>query len=168
MFYSSNPFRSDGNRWAGRRETATATSRMIRTALEYTQMGLSPVRQEGAANMRETLVAERSDNQQQSQAPPEAVETAMVRGFALSHKRRSIRTTPPTYRWECPCQEPAVLLATYDPGGKVNIKVRDRYWHVFGFGQVQAICPKCAAEHVLDIRQLQDALDGDLEPDQMT
>ena len=168
MFYFSNPFQSDGNRWAGRREAATATSRMIRTALEYTQMGLSPVRQEGAANMRETLVAERSNNQQQSQAPPEAVETAMARGFALSHKRRSIRTTPPTYRWECPCQEPAVLLATYDPGGKVNIKVRDRYWHVFGFGQVQAICPKCAAEHVLDIRQLQDALDGDLEPDQMT
>jgi len=88
--------------------------------------------------------------------------------FALSHSRRSIRTAPPTYRWECPCQVPAVLLATYDPGGKVNIKVRDRYWHVYGFGQVQAICPKCAAEHVLDIRQVQDALDGGPEPDWTT
>ena len=115
---------------------------------------------------RENRVAERMDNQQ-PKAPPDGVEDALARGFAISHKRRSIRTTPPTYRWECPCQEPAVLLATYDPGGKVNIKVRDRYWHVFGFGQVQAICPKCAAEHALDIRRLQDALDGDFEPDQM-
>ncbi len=112
-------------------------------------------------------MAERSDKQRQRHEPP-PVDDALGQSFALSHRRRSIRTAPPTYRWECPCQEPAVLLATYDPGGKVNIKVRDRYWHVFGFGQVQAICPKCAAEHVLDIRRLQDALDGDLEPDQMT
>ncbi len=59
-----------------------------------------------------------------------------------------------------------MLLATYDPGGKVNIKVRDRYWHVFGFGQVQAICPKCAAEHVLDIRRLRDALESTPDLDQ--
>lgn len=116
--------------------------------------------------MRENPVTERSDNRPQ-RPPASAVDETLSHRFALSHKRRSIRTAPPTYRWECPCQEPAVLLATYDPGGKVNIKVRDRYWHVFGFGQVQAICPKCAAEHVLDIRRLQDALDNDPEPDQM-
>ena len=76
----------------------------------------------------------------------------------ISHQRRVVRTAPPTWRWECPCQEPAVLLATYDPGGRMNIKVRDRYWHLFGFGQVQAICPRCAAEHILDLRFLQDAI----------
>ena len=54
------------------------------------------------------------------------------------------------YRWECPCQIPPVLLATYDPNGRINIKVRDRYWHVVGY--VQAICPKCGAEHILDLR----------------
>lgn len=47
-----------------------------------------------------------------------------------------------------------MLLATYDPTGRLNIKVRDRYWHLFGFGQVQAICPRCGAEHVLDLRIL--------------
>ncbi|MGH2531666.1 MAG: hypothetical protein ACRDJW_05110 [Thermomicrobiales bacterium] len=53
------------------------------------------------------------------------------------------------YRWECPCQEPPFLLATYEPNGRINIKVRDRYWHIFG--QVRTICPKCGAEHVLDL-----------------
>jgi hypothetical protein len=41
-------------------------------------------------------------------------------------------------------------LATYEPNGRINIKVRDRYWHVFG--SVRAICPKCGADHVLDLR----------------
>lgn len=77
----------------------------------------------------------------------------------ISRARRSIRTTPPAYRWECPCQVPPVLLATYDPNGRMNIKVRDRYWHLFGFGQVQAICPRCAGEHVLDLRFLQQAIE---------
>ncbi len=54
------------------------------------------------------------------------------------------------YRWECPCQEPPVLLATYHPNGRIHIKVRDRYWHVVG--RVQAICPRCGAEHILDLR----------------
>jgi len=67
---------------------------------------------------------------------------------------RSIRAAAPPFRWVCPCQEPPVLLATYDPTGRLNIKVRDRYWHLFGFGQVQAICPRCGAEHVLDLRIL--------------
>lgn len=56
----------------------------------------------------------------------------------------------PVFRWQCRCQEPPVLLATYDAEGRVNIKVRDRYWHVHG--QVQTICPRCGAEHVLDLR----------------
>ena len=67
---------------------------------------------------------------------------------------RSIRASAPPFRWVCPCQEPPVLLATYDPTGRLNIKVRDRYWHLFGFGQVQAIGPRCGAEHVLDLRIL--------------
>lgn len=122
-------------------------------------MGLSPPAPLGAST-RETPVTARSDKLPQREHASAAPDDDPVRpAFTLSHSRRSIRTTPPTYRWECPCQAPAVLLATYDPGGKVNIKVRDRYWHVVGFGQVQAICPKCAAEHVLDIRSLQDALD---------
>jgi hypothetical protein len=63
---------------------------------------------------------------------------------------------------------PPVLLATYDPNGRMNIKVRDRYWHLFGFGQVQAICPRCAGEHVLDLRFLHDAIDasGEAEADE--
>src|SRR5680860_146914 len=85
-------------------------------------------------------------------------------GISVSRKGRSIRTTPPSYRWECPCQEPPVLLATYGPNGRINIKVRDRYWHLFGVGQVQAICPRCAAEHILDLQMLHDALrDGAAE-----
>ena len=55
------------------------------------------------------------------------------------------------FRWVCPCQEPPFLLATYTPRGRINIKVRDRYWHVSGC--VQAICPRCGAEHVLDLRR---------------
>jgi len=74
--------------------------------------------------------------------------------------RRSIRAIPPAYRWECPCQEPPVLLATYGPDGRMNIKVRDRYWHLYGFGQVQAICPRCAGDHVLDLRFLQSAIES--------
>lgn len=53
-------------------------------------------------------------------------------------------------RWVCRCQSPPVLLATYDQAGRINIKVRDRYWHVIGM--VATHCPKCGAEHVLDLR----------------
>lgn len=79
---------------------------------------------------------------------------------------RTIRASAPPYRWVCPCQEPPVLLATYDPAGKLNIKVRDRYWHLYGFGHVQAICPRCGAEHLLDLHDLRrrtapTAKDGD-------
>lgn len=51
-------------------------------------------------------------------------------------------------RFSCPCRKPAVLLATRGPGAQINIKVRDRYWHVIGM--VRAVCPRCGAEHVLD------------------
>jgi hypothetical protein len=59
-----------------------------------------------------------------------------------------ITTEPRTVsRWLCHCEDPAVLLATYDKHGSLTIKVRDRYWHVIG--RVQTICPKCGREHVL-------------------
>jgi hypothetical protein len=83
----------------------------------------------------------------------------------ISHTSRTIRSNRAPFRWECPCQTPAVLLATYDPGGKINIKVRDRYWHLFGFGTVQAICPRCAAEHILDLRQIASLLDQSEDED---
>ncbi len=69
---------------------------------------------------------------------------------------RTLRVTPPSHRWECGCQQPAVLLATWTDAGQVNIKVRDRYWHVSGCGVVQTVCPRCASEHRLDL----DALPG--------
>jgi hypothetical protein len=50
-------------------------------------------------------------------------------------------------RWECSCQQPPKLLGTIDANGTVNIKVRDRYWHVIG--QVRTTCPLCGAEHEL-------------------
>jgi hypothetical protein len=53
-------------------------------------------------------------------------------------------------RWECPCKEPAVLLGTIERGGRINIKVRDRYWHVEGV--VRTTCPRCGMEHLLDLR----------------
>ena len=53
-------------------------------------------------------------------------------------------------RWECHCQQPPVLLATYDDGGRIHIKARDRYWHIDGV--VRTVCPRCGAEHVLDLR----------------
>ena len=51
-------------------------------------------------------------------------------------------------RWVCNCEDPPVLLATYDHTGRVNIKARDRYWHCIG--RVQTICPKCGREQVMD------------------
>ena len=51
-------------------------------------------------------------------------------------------------RWVCECQEPPVLLATYDGLGTVNIKARDRYWTVKG--RVWARCPLCGTEHFFD------------------
>lgn len=53
-------------------------------------------------------------------------------------------------RWECHCQPSPVLLGTYDADGKVNIKVRDRYWHIVG--RVWTTCPRCGKEHALDLQ----------------
>jgi len=105
-------------------------------------------------------MAEHLRQRQRQPAADVRLDDIAVPGITISRKRRSIRTAPPTYRWECPCQDRPVLLATYDTNGRINIKVRDRYWRLFGFGQVQAICPRCAAEHILDLRRLQDALDS--------
>lgn len=52
-------------------------------------------------------------------------------------------------RWECRCQQPPTLLATYDAQGRIHIKARDRYWHVDGL--VQTVCPRCGSEHTLDL-----------------
>ncbi len=44
---------------------------------------------------------------------------------------------------------PPVLLATVE-GGRVNLKIRDRYYHIEGVrGRVRATCPRCGKEHVL-------------------
>ena len=85
-------------------------------------------------------------------APPPAMETGAP--AMRSRMQRATMAAAATFRWECPCRKPPVLLATYTASGRLNIKVRDRYWHLFGFGQVQAICPRCAAEHVLDLRSV--------------
>ncbi len=70
-----------------------------------------------------------------------------------SPSRRAGPDGPPPFRWLCHCQDPPLLLATYDATGRINIKVRDRYWHVVG--SVQAICPRCGAEHLLDLSDRQ-------------
>lgn len=62
----------------------------------------------------------------------------------------------PRQRWECRCGDPPILLARYDPGGQVQIKVRDRFY--IASGCVHATCPRCGAQHVLDLRP--DAADG--------
>jgi hypothetical protein len=64
-------------------------------------------------------------------------------GAVMDDPRHSVR-------WECRCQSPPVLLATYDADGCIHIKVRDRYWHVSGV--VRTVCPRCGSEHTLDLR----------------
>ena len=53
-------------------------------------------------------------------------------------------------RWECQCSDPPILLAMYEPGGNVEIKLRDRHYQASG--RVHATCPRCGARHVLDLR----------------
>lgn len=76
---------------------------------------------------------------------------------AAATEPRTLRVTPPAHRWECGCQQPAVLLATWTDAGQVNIKVRDRYWHITGFGVIHTVCPRCASEHRLDLDRLGEA-----------
>jgi len=58
------------------------------------------------------------------------------------HEDRSVR-------WVCDCSNPPVLLAIYDQSGRIEIKVRDRYY--IAHDQLQATCPKCGTRHVLNI-----------------
>jgi len=64
----------------------------------------------------------------------------------VSHHEREGRST----RWVCDCSKPPVLLAIYDDSGRIEIKVRDRYYVARDL--LHAICPRCGARHVLDIR----------------
>lgn len=52
-------------------------------------------------------------------------------------------------RWVCDCSQPPILLAIYDDSGRIEIKVRDRYY--IARGHLQAICPRCGTRHLLDI-----------------
>lgn len=65
---------------------------------------------------------------------------------------------PALRRLECACGDRPVLLATYDDRGEIRIKVRDRFLYVYG--RVRAICPRCGAEHVLDLRERDAGLPG--------
>lgn len=56
----------------------------------------------------------------------------------------------PLLRWECRCSDPPILLARYEPGGSVQIKIRDRYY--MASGCIHATCPRCGAQHILDLR----------------
>ena len=75
----------------------------------------------------------------------------------------------PLYRWECRCGDPPILLARYSPGGQIEIKVRDRFYFMAS-RCVQATCPRCGAQHILDLR-VNDDDDGSfpaLQPDPST
>ncbi len=72
------------------------------------------------------------------------------------HVRRA--ANGPISRWVCTCQDPPVLLATYDGAGTINIKSRDRYWTVRG--EVWARCPLCGTEHYFDRAGLADEAVG--------
>lgn len=74
---------------------------------------------------------------------------------ATGEKWRPQRGLGGIVRWECRCQDPPVLLGTYDAAGRIHIKTGDRYYHVHG--QVRTVCPRCGTEHILNL--------GDLLPD---
>lgn len=67
------------------------------------------------------------------------------------------RAKPPRIRWECGCGDPPILLAMYEPGGQVQIKLRDRFY--MASGCVHATCPRCGAQHILDLRPSSDSRD---------
>lgn len=66
-------------------------------------------------------------------------------------------------RWECRCIDPPILLAMYEPGGQVEIKLRDRFYQASGC--VHATCPRCGAQHILDLRPSSNADDTHPEPE---
>jgi hypothetical protein len=53
------------------------------------------------------------------------------------------------FRWKCRCQDPLMLLATYEENGTVHVKIKDRYWHIRG--EVRALCLRCGTEHGPDL-----------------
>lgn len=59
-------------------------------------------------------------------------------------------TATATQRWECRCCDPPILLAMYEPGGLIQIKLRDRFYSATGC--VHATCPRCGTQHTLDLR----------------
>lgn len=62
---------------------------------------------------------------------------------------RAASATP--RRWLCHCSTPPILLATLE-GGNVNLKIRDRYYHIEGVqGRIRAICPKCGQQHTIEL-----------------
>jgi hypothetical protein len=74
----------------------------------------------------------------------------MTRSTIRSHPESVTASPHALTRWECRCQQPPVLLATYDDLGRIHIKSRDRYWHIDGV--VRTVCPRCGAEHTLDLQ----------------
>ena len=53
------------------------------------------------------------------------------------------------WRWVCRCAEPPTLLATIG-GNQVNLKIRDRYYHIEGRqGSIQTVCPMCGKQHTI-------------------
>jgi ribosomal protein S27AE len=54
-------------------------------------------------------------------------------------------------RWLCHCSIPPILLATLE-AGNVNLKIRDRYYHIEGVhGRIRATCPRCGKEHIVEL-----------------
>ncbi len=51
-------------------------------------------------------------------------------------------------RWECTLHEPSVLLGIAH-NGRVEIKFGDRFYLASGI--VCAACPRCGAQHILDM-----------------
>jgi len=68
--------------------------------------------------------------------------------FAADAAPRSSDGTP--RRWLCHCSTPPILLGTLE-GGNVNLKMRDRYYHIEAVqGRIRAICPKCGRQHAIE------------------
>jgi hypothetical protein len=67
-------------------------------------------------------------------------------------------------RWECRCADPPILLAMYEPGGQVEIKLRDRFY--LASGCVHATCPRCGTQHILDLRPSSGPDDSCPDPEQ--
>lgn len=56
------------------------------------------------------------------------------------------------HRWECTNGHEPVLLARYDDAGVIEIRMRERVY--IARGSVQAFCPRCGCEHILELQSL--------------